>query len=206
MAESTEEARGILRGAIDLHLHAAPSVFPRAMNDLEAAESASRWEMAGFVLKAHEGSTAERASIANLAVQGGRALGSVVLNHFVGGLNPLAVEMALVLGARVVFLPTIHAANHMRHFGGPTFSPTVPSRFRPVQGIELLDSDGRLRPEAFDILDIVRNAGAVLATGHISPMETDKLVSAAAREGRDGGPRLPGPPFQQQRQLQRAFL
>jgi len=183
MAESTEEPRGILKGAIDLHLHAAPSVFPRAVNDLEAAESASQWGMAGFVLKAHEGSTAERASIANHAAPGGRAVGSIVLNQFVGGLNPLAVEMALALGARVVFLPTIHAANHIRHFGGPTFSRSVPSQFRPVEDIELLDAGVRLRPEVLDILDIVRDAGAVLATGHISPMETDRLVSAAAERG-----------------------
>ena len=45
-------------------------------------------------------------------------LGSVTLNDAVGGLNPFAVEAALDLGARVIWMPTISAQNHIVKHGG----------------------------------------------------------------------------------------
>ncbi len=186
MQEAAESPLGVLHEAIDLHLHSAPSLFPRAQNDIEVARSAEEWGITRFVLKAHEGSTAERAQLVNHVVPRNRAVGSIVLNQFVGGLNPHAAELALQQGARVVWLPTIHAANHIRHHGGASFSvPVMGSGLssRPVEGISILDEDGRLRDAVYEILDLVRDFDAVLATGHVSPSETLNLVPAAVARG-----------------------
>jgi hypothetical protein len=183
MAE-TDNLQGILQGAIDLHLHTGPSIYPRALNDVEAARGAKQWGLAAFVIKAHEGSTAGRAQDANLGAPDGHAVGSIVLNRFVGGLNPLAVEVALALGARVVFLPTIHAANHVRYYGVAGF-PHMPASLPPrqVEGIAVLDADGRVLPALLEIIDAIKTEGAVLATGHIGPAETEKVVEAAQERG-----------------------
>ena len=67
--------------------------------------------MAGFVLKSHYGCTAERASVVRTAVPGVDVLGAVSLNRAVGGMNPLAVEIAAREGARTVWLPTVDSVN-----------------------------------------------------------------------------------------------
>lgn len=179
-----DERRDLLRGAVDLHLHTAPSIFPRAADDFEVAAEAATWGVAGFVLKAHEGSTAERAYLVNRHLPGAGAAGSLVLNHFVGGLNPHAVQVALAQGARMVWLPTIHAANHLRHYGGPTYSAMASSvEPRPLDGLSALDSSGTIRDEVLEIVDLVRDAGAVLATGHLGRDEVHALAAIARQRG-----------------------
>src|SRR5487761_534860 len=94
---------------VDLHVHSAPSLLPRHGDDRATAAAAERAGIELFVLKAHEGSTAERALLV-----GGGAVGGIVLNSPVGGANPEAVRVAAQLGARVVWLPTISSPAHKR--------------------------------------------------------------------------------------------
>src|SRR6202000_1849163 len=75
------------------------------------AQRCAELGLAGFGLKSHYTSTAERARVVNRAVAGTRAVGTIVLNQAVGGLNPLAVEIAAREGARIVWLPTVDAVN-----------------------------------------------------------------------------------------------
>ena len=63
--------------------------------------------MDGFILKSHYTSTAERASVVRAAVPGIDALGAIVLNRAVGGMNALAVEVAAREGVRTVWMPTV---------------------------------------------------------------------------------------------------
>ncbi|MCL6522248.1 MAG: hypothetical protein K6U79_07755 [Firmicutes bacterium] len=186
MDAGTEPGReeGLLRGTFDFHVHAAPSLFPRALGDLQLAREARAAGMAGFVLKAHEGSTAERAALVEEAVPGLRVAGSVTLNHFVGGFNPAAVEAALALGARVVWFPTVHAAWHLRHYGGAGYreQPSL-VELRPRPPLSPLDGKGRLLPEVEEILEQIAAAGAVLCTGHLSPEESRRLLRAARERG-----------------------
>src|SRR6185312_17125067 len=67
---------------------------------------------AGCVLKGHAEPTAGRAAAAGDG-RSVRVHGAIVLNHAVGGLNPDAVDAALALGARVVWMPTIDAQGHL---------------------------------------------------------------------------------------------
>ena len=75
--------------------------------------------MAGFVLKSHYGSTAERASVVRAAVPGVQTLGAIALNRAVGGINPLAVEIAAREGARTVWMPTVDAVNEAHEREAP---------------------------------------------------------------------------------------
>jgi hypothetical protein len=104
----------------DLHTHGSPSLLPRHGDDLAtvAAERA-----AGFttvVLKAHEGSTVERAALAGGAAAG--VYGGIVLNSPFGGANPDAVEVAARLGGRVVWMPTVSSRTHKAGAASPELS------------------------------------------------------------------------------------
>src|ERR1700735_2251901 len=92
-------ARELLRGAYDTHIHIAPDVVEREIDDITRARRFVELGMAGFQLKSHYTSTAERASVVTAAVPGVQVLGAIVLNRAVGGLNPVAVEVAAREGA-----------------------------------------------------------------------------------------------------------
>lgn len=160
-----------LSGLIDTHVHTAPDVRPRSLDDIEAARQAAEAGMRAVVLKSHVTCTADRASVALKVVSGVRVFGGLALNEAVGGLNPVAVEAALGLGARIIWMPTISAQNHIVKHGGP------------ASGISLLGEDGELLPVLSDILDLIRQHDAILATGHVSVRETVALVRGARVAG-----------------------
>jgi LmbE family N-acetylglucosaminyl deacetylase len=122
-----------VRGAYDLHIHVEPDVIPRKITDLELARRYQELGLAGFVLKSHYVPTAERAAVVRAAVPEVRALGALVLNNPVGGLNPIADAIAARGGARIVWMPTVDAANEasehaLRPAGAklPLFEPHQP--------------------------------------------------------------------------------
>src|SRR5207237_9505814 len=81
--------------------------------------------MKGFVLKSHYVQTGERAQVVKKAVPGSRVFVAVTLNHSVGGLNPVAVELAGRTGCKIVWMPTVDAQNETagRLDGGSTKLP-----------------------------------------------------------------------------------
>jgi hypothetical protein len=160
-----------LGGLIDMHIHTSPDVRPRALDDIQVAREAAAAGLRAVVYKSHVTCTADRASIAQKMVPGVRVLGGVTLNDAVGGLNPAAAEAALSLGARVVWMPTTSARNHIAHVGGEG------------EGIYLLDEDGRLLSALFELFDLLRQHDAILATGHLSVEEIIPLVRAARSAG-----------------------
>lgn len=161
-----------LTGLIDMHIHTAPDVRPRVVNDVEASRQAAEAGMRAIVFKSHVTCTADRAAIAETVVPGVHVFGSVTLNEAVGGLNPVAVEAALNLGARVVWMPTISARNHIVRFDG-----------RPPSGISLVTEEGDLQLVLFDIFDLVRQHDAILGTAHVSVPEIVALVREARAAG-----------------------
>jgi hypothetical protein len=159
-----------LTGLIDLHIHTAPDMRPRFADDVDTVRSAAEAGLRAVLIKSHVALTADRATIAEKVVGGPRVFGGLALNEPAGGLNPAAVRVALAMGAREIWMPTIDAANHRRMHGNGG-------------GITLFGEDGVLRPVVFEILDIVQKADAILATGHISVEESVALVRAARERG-----------------------
>src|SRR5438132_8085913 len=107
----TDRAWKTLQGAYDLQVHVGPDVIARRIDDIDCAREFLARGMKGFVLKSHYIQTGERAQVVTKAVPGSRVFGAVTLNHSVGGLNPVAVELAGRTGCKIVWMPTVDAQN-----------------------------------------------------------------------------------------------
>jgi hypothetical protein len=153
-----------LTGAIDMHIHTAPDVSPRKVDDVEAARQAAERGMRAILLKSHATLTAGRAELVERIVPGIRVFGGLALNDAVGGLNPAAVEAALKLGAVEIWMPTLSAVGDPRPHRG--------------QGLTVLDDQG-LHSSVHEILELIAEHDAILGTGHLSPAEIMQLVPAA---------------------------
>jgi hypothetical protein len=188
----SRRARELLRGAFDTHMHISPDVVPRIVDDVTLASRFAELGMDGFVLKSHYTSTAERAAVVRAAVPGVQVLGAIVLNRAVGGMNPLAVEVAGREGARTVWMPTVDAVNEAGEREAPA-GAKVPVWVKlqldlREQGIEIepvpvVDGEGAVLPETRAVLQRVAAHGMVLGTGHLSRDEIFAVVDAAIEEG-----------------------
>lgn len=149
-------------GMIDVHVHAAPDVVARSVDGIDAARQAHAAGLRAIVLKNHYEPTASWAYFAGKAVPGIEVFGGVALNRAVGGVNPAAVSrMARVQGGRgkIVWMPTFDAAS------------------------VAVSRDGRLLPEVLEVLELIREHGLVLATGHSTPEENRLLIREARKRG-----------------------
>ena len=188
----SQRARELLRGAYDTHVHIAPDVVEREIDDISLARRFAELGMAGFQLKSHYTSTAERASVVSAAVPGVRVLGAIVLNRAVGGLNPLAVEVAAREGARTVWMPTVDSVNESHEREAPA-GAKVPVWVKlqlemRQQGLEIepvpvVDETGAVLPETETVLDLIARHRLVLATGHLGRDEIFAIVDAARARG-----------------------
>jgi len=182
-------ARELVAGGYDLHVHVAPDVIGRRIDDVALARRFREEGLAGFVLKSHYSPTAERASVVRKAVPGVDVLGAVTLNGSVGGMNPVAVEIAARSGARVVWLPTVDAINQRKSRAadppGATPPPWAALQDELVaQGIEappvhVVDADGQVLPEVRQVLALIARHDLVLATGHLGREEIMAVTAAA---------------------------
>src|SRR5438552_12350066 len=107
----SDRAWKALEGAYDLQIHVGPDVIARRIDGIDCAKEFLARGMNGFVLKSHYIQTGERAQVVTKAVPGSRVFGAVTLNHSVGGLNPVAVELAGRSGCKIVWMPTVDAQN-----------------------------------------------------------------------------------------------
>jgi len=163
----------LLKNRFDMHVHGAPDIVPRKLNEIELAKQAKSVGMKGILLKCHYALTADRAWLVRQCVPGIHVFGGIVLNLPVtGGLNPEAVSTAIKFGAKEIWMPTISAANHLKYEGKD-----------PKMGINILSKTGELVPSVIEILNIIAESNVILGTGHLSPEETQILVSTAKKLG-----------------------
>lgn len=124
-------------GMVDLHVHASPSLLPRHGDDLATIQSENELGFDFVVLKAHEGSTAERAAIARKKLNNENIHGGLVLNSAVGGANPDAVEICARLGGRVIWMPTVSTATHKAGASSPELSVHKGFEMRQVDVVKM---------------------------------------------------------------------
>ena len=178
-------ARDLLRGAVDLHIHAAPDIVPRLLDDLALARAARETGMAAMVLKSHHMLTADRAQIAQTMFPELRIFGGLALNlPACGGLNSEAVKVAIRMGAKIVWLPTLSAANHIEKTKTRvTGNLGVMSQGFKAQPVDVVGDDGVVKPELVEILKLIADADIILATGHLSVPEINAVVDVAVATG-----------------------
>jgi hypothetical protein len=181
-----------LKGGYDLQVHVAPDVIERRIDDLDLSKEFLAHGLRGFVLKSHYFPTAERAKVVSRAVPGISAYGAITLNHSVGGLNPVAVELAGRSGCKIVWMPTVDAANET---AGRLDGPNVKLPFwakiqRELAAtgiapppITVLDSNGKVSEAARRCIELIAKHNMILATGHIGRAEIFALVKAAREMG-----------------------
>jgi hypothetical protein len=174
----------LLVGAVDMHCHSGPSVMPRMIDHIEALEEASAAGMKALLFKDHFYSATPVTAL--LSSHFGHLdvtmLSGVPLNDTAGGLNPYAVDHGLKLGARLVWMPTFSAANHIRHNRRAHLLPTTVPMKRPKM-LTVVDEDGRIKDEVKEILDQVAEFDAVLSAGHLHISEIWPLFEEAERRG-----------------------
>jgi hypothetical protein len=167
-----------LAGAADLHCHFGPDAHrERSVDAYQAAREAAAAGHRAIVLKSHDFPTAALAWAVQEAVPGVAVFGGVCCDREVGGVNPAAVEAALRLGARIVWLPTL--SSRQDAVNGVAAQLGIPG-----PGIAVTDGDDALLPETREVFALVREHDAVLATGHVSAAEHYAVVEEFARVGK----------------------
>ena len=170
-------------GTVDLHCHPYPDLFPRLTDDAGVVQAAVDRGMAAVMIKCHHESSVSRAYHMQKLFPDVHVFGGIVLNHAVGGINPAAVDAALRLGGKEVWMPTVDAAHHAEVHGGTGAYDAQASGLSARAGIAILGEDGHLREEVLDVLTLVAEHNAILGTCHLAPREIVMLVEEARRRG-----------------------
>ncbi len=188
----TDTAWKCLKGGYDLQIHVGPDVIPRRIDDIDCAKEFLAHGLRGFVLKSHYIQTGERAQVVSKAVPGIKAFGAITLNHSVGGLNPVAIELAGRSGCKMVWMPTVDAQNETAgRVDGP--SDKLPfwakiQRELAAEGISpppltVIDEAGNVVEAARRCLERIKKHNRILATGHLGRKEIVALVRTAKEMG-----------------------
>jgi hypothetical protein len=181
-----------------MHVHFGPDTIGGVLDSfdmhsvsaVEAAREAVETGHGAIVLKSHSFASPMIARNIEEAVPGMRLFGGICTDYISGGLNLEGVEAALSLGAKIVWLPTVHSR---QDFG----KHKLPRQPYHSEGIAVTDIDGKIVPEVVEIFAMVREKDAILATGHITADEHYAVVKNFACQGKvlvtHAGEKLAGP-------------
>jgi hypothetical protein len=174
----------LLKGAVDLHVHSGPSVMARKVDHIQAMEEAAAAGMRAILFKDHYYPTAPIVELIRerYAYTGVEAFGGLVLNNAMGGFNPYAVEHALKLGTKIIWMPTVSAANHIREGHNKKLLVAKSEMLRPT-ALSAVDEHGELKREVIPILDLVAEYDAVLSCGHLHISEAWVVFEEAKKRG-----------------------
>ncbi len=170
----------VLDGAYDMHCHAFPDpLIDTGWDQIQVTKAATDIGMGGVVFKAHTFPSAATVPFVNQAVEAyakaldkkpAHAYGGIVLNNYVGGLNPESVEMCARLGGKVIWLPSHDSAHHNRVIGEPG-------------GIELLDKNDKPVKALYEIFEIAARHDMIVDPCHAGTKERFIVVEEAKKVG-----------------------
>ncbi|MBD3388208.1 MAG: hypothetical protein GF416_03940 [Candidatus Altiarchaeales archaeon] len=182
----------LLKESYDLHFHIGPDILPRkhTVEDLVKAEEG---RIKGIALKSHSFPTI--ALINGIEDHMGLDLvGSVTLNYFMGGFNESAIYASSVMSRDlpiIVWFPTVHAENHLiqnksdyeippEWVKDPSFKPRPKT---DLKAIKVTNWAGKLIRKANNCLNTMAENECILATGHVSWREAERLAEEALDRG-----------------------
>jgi hypothetical protein len=181
-----DEVSALLIGAVDLHCHSGPAAMPRVLDHHEAMMDCAAAKFQALVYKDHYYLGTPHAIILEKLFPdtGVRLFSGLVLNNSNGGINPHAVDHAASIGAKIIWMPTISAENHIAKSSGQakTFPKTKRKMLDPV-GLSALDANGKISDETKGCLDIIAEADIILAGGHLPASELHLVFDEAKRRG-----------------------
>lgn len=170
-------SKKLMRGAIDTHIHANPSIKKLNSSAYHVAKDAKRAGMRAIVFKCSRFPTAGYAYLLSQAIKGLNIFGMLVLNKFIGGLNIAAVQEAIMIGegnpgqyTKIISMPTVSAQ------GFEGMAGSVPGAVSVLQ-------NGKLVPQIKEICKIVAQFNLALATGHLIYDEIVAVINEARNQG-----------------------
>lgn len=181
----------ILKQAIDLHVHVGPEIIPRRFNLFELLDYEGG-RLKGVGIKNHFFPTVAMAKPSEQD-EAPFVVNSVVLNHYVGGFNPDVIRASAELSEKaiIVWFPTLHTENFLRSqkFEVPEewIDPEIRGRLKlrttkNVKALSIFDSDKKISKDVENVLRVIKECGAILATGHLSWKESRALIKFAAEK------------------------
>ncbi|MGE0388375.1 MAG: DUF6282 family protein, partial [Gammaproteobacteria bacterium] len=186
-----------IENAIDLHCHYGPDTLGgtlechggHSVTAVQAAREAAASGHAALVLKSHSFASPAVATAMMEVVPGLKVFGGICTDYASGGLNVAGVESALALGARIVWLPTVHSRQDMNRGRN--------RRGGPERGLAVTGEDGAPLDAVREIFELVRRKDAILATGHVTAAEHYAVIREFAPRGKvlvtHAGEELGGP-------------
>ena len=192
---SMDLPRDLLRGTIDLHVHAGPhfTSSPRSVDPMEAALQAKAVGMRGLVYMDVMENSSGIAWLVNRIVDDIELFGGIILNTVYGGMNPRAVRTALYYGDGAKFVSfgahsTYHLASQEGRMvdGQPVLMQDLYPKFAEqelARAIRIPLED----PVPGDLDEILTLLGehpdVYVNTGHVSAEEALRLLELAPRYG-----------------------
>jgi hypothetical protein len=186
VGKAWDHVNELMVGGIDVHIHTNPHTFPdiHAQDIIGLAQQAHQAGMRAMVVKDIGVSTTGSTYVVTRLGPGIPIYGAHVMNLATGGINPRGVSIALNHGdgAKVVHFPTGDTLNHVQYrkafYAG--VNPPLPEELAIT-----VVKDGKLIPEVNEVIDLIKQKGAFLATSHLSATESHLVVKAAKDQGLD---------------------
>jgi hypothetical protein len=180
------EVAELLVGAVDLHCHSGPAAMPRTLDHHEALLDCAAAKFRALLYKDHFYlGVAHAVMLEKLFPDlGVKLFSGIALNNASGGINPHAVDHAVKIGAKIVWMPTLSAANHIEQImgQGKTFPKTAKKMLDAIP-LRATDANGNLTDDTKQVLDIIAEADVILAGGHLDAAEMIKVFAEAKRRG-----------------------
>jgi hypothetical protein len=185
-AELEDRISRLLVGAVDMHCHSGPSVMPRDLSHIEAMQEAADAGFRAMLIKDHYYSATPITEMLNHAYGHLKItlFSGVPLNNAVGGFNKHAVDHGIALGAKLVWLPTFSAKNHIdSKYGVKAGFPHTTKKMIPFDPLTPLDANGQVRDDMKVILDLIAQHDVILAGGHCHISEILPVFAEAKQRG-----------------------
>jgi Family of unknown function (DUF6282) len=180
------EVAALLVGAVDLHCHSGPAAMPRILDHHEALMDCAAAKFSALLYKDHFYLGVSHAMILQklFPESGVKLFSGIALNNASGGINPHAVNHAINIGAKIVWLPTLSAANHLAALSGEakTFPKTSGKMLDPTP-LSAMDQNGKLSDETKQVLDLIAEGDIILAGGHLPAAELHVVFAEAKQRG-----------------------
>ena len=177
------DERDVLKGILDIHVHAGPSVANREVDAADMLKQAATAGYRGFLVKDHYFPSCMGVKMVqeHCDSQGVEIYSSMCLNNSVGLFNLMALDAAINMGAKIIYFPTVSSKNHIDHHKGNFVGAGKMSV--PETPVVYVDDQGVMMPAAVDCLKLMAEKDVVLGTGHGTAWEIDHLVEKALELG-----------------------
>lgn len=180
-----EQVEALLKGSVDLHCHSGPAVMSRILDHHDQMLESDDAGFKAVVFKDHYYLGSPTAMILEKLFPDTkvRLFSGIVLNNAMGGINPHAVDHAVRFGAKIIWMPTLSAANHIEKMATEAKGfPKVAGAPDPIP-LSVLDANGALTDDTKKVLDIIAAGDIILAGGHLGVHEQLPMFEEAGKRG-----------------------